>query len=812
MLRVFVSVGAAILSCAATTAGLASDPTDDVVLQARGGDAKEGLPATALWLSNAGPVPAVVTYSFTPARSSVVRSCSETIPPGVTVYRPDVVAELFGWTGIGILRIAFDPGVTVQYGGWRGAEQDAEVGPPSVTRAGVVGQAAAPGVVSGVAVSAAEVVHRHLEIVRRPSSEELIDAALAAGQISQEMALVDKVLATFGDSRLPVELKGDDSLSEDGARLTPAQLASLSAQGRATVAPFLLPPSAPGSWIALPTVGQSQDNSARAQATAASTWTTYLAVGGKVKVWAQDRYPGDAAKAQLIAAAITAKIWPALTGLLGNEHLPWSDGGLKNNGGDAAFDIYLVHFGSGLLGLTNPIDPANSCQLNPDFVLLDSRPPVGDETHPGVVQTTVHELFHAFQDTFPLATGCYYPEYLWFFEASAMWSEDYVYPNAQSEHPRAEDLLHYPQNPLDSEPRDHWYGDYLFPFYLAREMGNPLLVKGILLAFKNNTSSLDAIEQALSLYGGLEKIWPEFTLDNWNKPPVDDYRAKDGLTQSAFPDGGQLDPGQSWSIRADLGYLSAEYADLSFTDEVRSVTYENPGVGLEPAEAVWAVLKIDGQWQAPEDWTMEPLKYYCRDKPSENLEELVVIVSNSDTTRGSTLAAGDPTVRASGIGCAGWTGTAHATIPGAWGTETSAAQVTFVLDPVNSRPNTNYDHYVVKEGVVTWSLSGGSFGNCTVTGGPLTVPIARNDGVIDVAPGPPAWYSGYGGTAVNTTITLACPSGTQTLPYIAGLGGWFAPDANSSNLVSADGKTIAGSSVFPGGAVWDWSFQAVGGS
>src|SRR6185295_6167118 len=77
----------------------------------------------------------------------------------------------------------------------------------------------------------------------------------------------------------------------------------LSEEGRATVTPFLLPPSAPGSWL-----------EARGLAGGGAVeWETLVSPGGKVKVWSQTRYAGDAARAETIAAAVDG-IWDKLVG------------------------------------------------------------------------------------------------------------------------------------------------------------------------------------------------------------------------------------------------------------------------------------------------------------------------------------------------------------------------------------------------------------------------------------------------------------------------------------------------------------------
>ena len=88
---------------------------------------------------------------------------------------------------------------------------------------------------------------QRMRAVRPPvqrSSEERIDAALAAGQIDSETALLYKVFAAFGDCRLPASLAGDAGPLMDSMIIAEvrARFSQLSAATKATLQPFLLAP------------------------------------------------------------------------------------------------------------------------------------------------------------------------------------------------------------------------------------------------------------------------------------------------------------------------------------------------------------------------------------------------------------------------------------------------------------------------------------------------------------------------------------------------------------------------------------------
>lgn len=89
------------------------------------------------------------------------------------------------------------------------------------------------------------------------TSDELIEAALADGKISDEEATIYHVYAAFGDSRLPDEYRGapSDLPDSDAAMMAAMKFNSLSPSAQEKLRPFLTPPNAPGSWTELPTPG-----------------------------------------------------------------------------------------------------------------------------------------------------------------------------------------------------------------------------------------------------------------------------------------------------------------------------------------------------------------------------------------------------------------------------------------------------------------------------------------------------------------------------------------------------------------------------
>jgi hypothetical protein len=134
------------------------------------------------------------------------------------------------------------------------------------------------------------------------------------------------------------------------------------------------------------------------------------------------------------------------------------------------------------------------------------------------------------------------------------------------------------------------------------------------------------------------------------------------------------------------------------------------------------------------------------------------------------------------------------------------AHATFKLD--DSTTGTTQHFVSTSEGTVTWSLEGTNPSGCSVTGGPVTVPVNPGDGYLDLTPGTPAHYSGYANTPASVTVTVTCPGEpAKDEPY--GISAWFLTDKDNP-LPTDDPNTIAGTytpPIPPGGfeGVWSWT-------
>ena len=712
-----------------------------------------------------------------------------------------------------------------------------------------------------------------------PSSYQLIDRALKAKRIDEETAHKYRVFAAFGDSRLPAAYRGTDTRPEPPPEvdIVGSLLDTFSPQTRAELEPFFMRPDEPGSWITLATVGgqEPEPNApkppddaesysrrgggdgfvASAAAANQSAWRSFPAAGGKAKVWAQNRYPGDAAKAQALANALTSLIWDKLTTLM--RMTPKTDSGFAKNGGDDALDFYLVHAPG--KSTPNPLtgkpdlwdgqarssDRTNHCH-DSRFILIDSNNPlVGNKRVNGILAIAAHELFHAIQFAYNTPIAC---NVTWIRESTATWAANFVYPTEDTEHNEARAFLDLPSRPIDSEASEHHvYGAYLLPYFREMTTGNTDFMRRMWENFERLAPRITpppgapppTVEQRKQasrnqypqevrqgvdrvLIRGFENTWPKFLVRNWNRPPVDQpdgYRKWDRLNDTVYvwghrqnveTRGGMVtkniefpyDPAGGRS----LPYLAGHYQHFAFRPSVRSVVFHNTIAEMgQPHTSVWGIVKIGGTWKDPEDWTREFQLAWCRDDRMEDIEELAIVFGNSDwETEKPLIPIDTPKVKAYPVGCTAWSGTTvttntiTSTEPDITITEVVRSSMRFIVDSSFIRKGERRQYWKVESGTLSWQVN--------VTGA-CTGQAQGNLPISDMGPGDEVatlqiWEEG-GKILVSglqgpwptdiPTYTVTCPGSSEppALMVFMTNAGWFGTDSDRNQL-AADGKSFGG--------------------
>ena len=305
-----------------------------------------------------------------------------------------------------------------------------------------------------------------------------------------------------------------------------------------------------------------------------------------------------------------------------------SDGTL---GGDDALDIYIGSLNRRAAAVAvsdkSPFPSSAYIIMNAGWLNFDRF----------YKTTLVHEMFHAFQYSYTWSLG----NSRWWAEATAVWSEDFIYKGFNSEQRRLKHFIPYPNKSLyDNQPNPFKYGAYIFPYYLTQNSGNQT-IKNI---WEDCTYSgcLNAIDNNIS--DGFKGQWKEFTLWNYNIAPVRYYTDENGFStlSSSKNIGDVFLAGDDTIPIPTINSLSAQVMRL--TSMVDLNTYKQlifkdlkDFTSLSDKTSIKAVIYLEDQTKKVEDWTDLEERTFCLvcdenndECVEEKLNYIVLIFSNAD--------------------------------------------------------------------------------------------------------------------------------------------------------------------------------------
>jgi hypothetical protein len=322
--------------------------------------------------------------------------------------------------------------------------------------------------------------------------------------------------------------------------------------------------------------------------------------------WPKDK-PERAAWAADLAAETDAVIWPKLTRLMGRTPPPDAQMDCHTAPTDG-LDVFLVDDLPDASGSTR----AYACLLNkpnPSFIRIDTA-----DKH-----TLAHEIFHALQFAFPDQTDCVRPD--WLEEGTAEWAVEFVYPKALGD-VNADWLTSYP-----TALRTRSYDAWPFWYSVAKHAGAERIRDVYqLLADKGRITAAD------EGIGTFLARWPEFARDAWNDVPVESFRDWTETTMRPQIAGRLygLDGASTRTISidevGDVPELTRLYRHvLVLDDDVRKISVTD--VPKDPDYKLHGLLLMkDGSWKEAD---LTQGRSWCRDKPGEDVKEIVFIGSNA---------------------------------------------------------------------------------------------------------------------------------------------------------------------------------------
>jgi hypothetical protein len=647
-----------------------------------------------------------------------------------------------------------------------------------------------------------------------------IHAALDAGTIDHDTALVYELYASLDYGSLPVEYQSSNPAASDATPVLGelgARLDQLPAELKAKVAPFFLRPDDPDSFWQHRLSPTAAGTIKLAAFASAIPLESIDADSTPVRIWyASPLGTSERALAvQLADEMDRSNMWEKeKTAMLG--HTPCTDNNLDHNGGSSRLDIYLVYPGTGLDwgGRTDQLGYNEENQPNNGVDIYDG---VGDTTD-GVTcpvathiilnggldfehlkSTTAHELFHSFQYTFKQST---HPDRAWWMEATATWAKDLVYPEQDFEQAYMNGYWSQhdgPEGPIDSTSGSAEYAAYILPFYLDQKSGDP---EGKTIGQTWASSETQAPIDVLGALPGWSDKFKEFALWNWNKDTVAKYRDADRKIPEAklsqnptCMDSHIVRHGNANECLVKVGKSTLSisldpttvqyYEGIPDSPLVEKLTFDLADVRGKTGLAVQAILTIGSQNEVKvEDWSDLPTRSFCVE--SENLTKVVLVVSNSNVAPGQKVQGGIK-IDANAAGCSGWRGTMSITT--SWnvqkcgaigytcvGTTTSTFDGLWELAPDDNNefscrlpiePEDRQDHTLdclpyLPTGTITWTWNSHDQPGCSETSaGTLPAGAARFSALEQVfvlVPDGAGHYGDWGAGNWGGTTGLKCES------------------------------------------------------
>ncbi len=444
---------------------------------------------------------------------------------------------------------------------------------------------------------------------RELTSHDKIQLALEEGEINKEEAVKKSIEASFFPEKVEEKFRGvanstgRTSLNND-LQWVINNWDNLSEESRVELEPYIVSPDDPKYFE-----NQKEKTSFNfvnsAQAIAGMSGpiifsTAWFEGAGKIHYWNVDKLKAERIKVSM------EKAWPKYKALLGMTPNHETKISYTNTGSDYGMALWKN----------------GQCEIR-----------IGNN-HPEkyIEPVTAHELFHCFQYYLSPTYSKNIAEVDWIAEATAVWAEDFVYPEKNSEHeylPEYYANLHKDRLSISSNEE---YGSYMWFFFLSQYLGDDKHVNTALQKGKNGNIR-DAVRESVSNF---DNTYAEFALYNWNQIPWEIYQdfpkypdenpsgASTGDHYFYFKD--DLD------IPVSLDKGAVKYIYHFFGKElgdVNRVKFDFKTVASDQKFQRQALVKIGDTWER-EDWNNITEKEYCRKDETERVRAVILIYSNAD--------------------------------------------------------------------------------------------------------------------------------------------------------------------------------------
>ncbi|MFA6254191.1 MAG: hypothetical protein WC640_03015 [Candidatus Paceibacterota bacterium] len=450
------------------------------------------------------------------------------------------------------------------------------------------------------------------------TSIDKLDQAWQEGTIKLEDYVILQLRAVYGDNKLPAAYQGEANREKDQAYLF-ALIAenwdSFSKPTQEVLKPFMLPPDNPESYF-------SPNNSTEQTQ---KLWQKILGI--KVAKAAGETYkrltPMDRITVSYLASK-EATLKP---------RAEWAAQAVRDSVPKYK-SLFSLNHQSIFIYFVSPSVMADYGSASPNLPGGEEGCVVNirDNLNEKVTKTTVaHELFHCFQ--FKLGLKYIKPEMKWLMEATATWSEDFIYHSYNTEHEYDDDYFGNTNDNIFSLKGNHEYSLYLLFYHFYQKTGflPSAVIETLVLSRTSDTS------QVLNTRPNFNYDFKNFAIWNWNQDIAKYYVDDPKFPDEAIPNTFSMDSRDVNKIGEDSNKMELNKGGILYTlysfpnKDIKQIVFKPKDFVGEgnSRKGLQALYKIGDHWYQ-EDWSGMEEKTFCRKIDEENVELVVIVASNSD--------------------------------------------------------------------------------------------------------------------------------------------------------------------------------------
>lgn len=446
------------------------------------------------------------------------------------------------------------------------------------------------------------------------TSFDKIDAALAEKKLTETQAYALKIIANYNSDSLPSAFAGEASRDGfQGAKMwLQENWESLDQKTKEALEPYYVLPDDPKSFF------NAKDDAVRKAVelisvipsveAASPTWETMTTTISSV----------PERKAKIFFKGTSIKAQAEWIGEAFNESFLSFDS-LLDVSPDKTIYIYIIPMSSYGSAIKQNADGANRCIIEIKQGL--------DKTF--TKSTLVHELFHCFQFELPLD---YNPnDERWLMEATATWSEEYIYPEANSEHEYLKRFFTYLDKNMMYYGNNREYATYAWILFLTQSKGDESIVKTILVDAKTKGA-----KDAVIKLDNFNELFREYSVWNWNEAYAKNYEDIPNFPGSPYIVNSPamiLNVAKEKKITKEtisMEKLGMKYYAFVNRADAKKIKFTFEKIG-DSSHNVIALVKTAEGWRR-EDWSNLKEKVFCANREYEKIRLIILVFSNADAT------------------------------------------------------------------------------------------------------------------------------------------------------------------------------------